>query len=330
MGEVATVRILLVGCGQLGSRHLQAVAGLPQVTTIEVVDPRPEALALGRERLGEVAGRSPSTEFRWLTSLQDATPDGDLCIVATQAQGRCQLVQEIVRRLGYRRFLLEKIVGQSIGEFDELLAFSKASNLSVWVNLKTRAYQIHQRIKQQLDPHDPIMVSITGGNHGLANNGVHGADLFAFYDEASQILSTGSQIDTMLHRTKRGLFDLSGSLEGATEKGSRFLLSYADGPADWELMTIATHRSRWIVDHFQRWVMESHAASGWAWEPVPFTEHILVSDMTTRFAAEILAVGRCDLPTLEQAGVAHRYILGALRPHFSRLMEREVELCPVT
>jgi len=36
--------ILLIGCGQLGSRHLQAIAALPEIGQIEVLDPNPQAL----------------------------------------------------------------------------------------------------------------------------------------------------------------------------------------------------------------------------------------------------------------------------------------------
>ena len=65
-------RVLIAGCGQLGSRHLQAVATLTGVDSIDVFDPRPEAL----------------------------------CVVATLALGRTALVREIADRLGYRAFLL--------------------------------------------------------------------------------------------------------------------------------------------------------------------------------------------------------------------------------
>jgi len=325
-------RVLIVGCGQLGSRHLQAVAALSQVREIEVVDPRPEALALGRERLEDVPDRQPATRYRWCSSLEEATREGDLCILATQAQGRCQLLQDIAGQLGYRQFLLEKIVGQSIEELDQLLEFVQAREIAAWVNLKSRAYPIHQRIAQRLDVADPILFHAMGGNHGLANNGVHTADLFAFYDGATRIELVGSSIDPILHPSKRGsqVFDLSGTLQGVTDKGSHFVLSYARDHAQSEQIAITTRRYRWMVDHLQRWAVESHPETGGRWEPVPFEGNLAVSEMTKAFAADILRSGRCALPTLEESLVAHRFILGALQPAFSRLLEREVDLCPVT
>lgn len=324
--------MLIVGCGQLGSRHLQAMVTLPHVREIEVVDPRPESLALGRQRVAEVPDRQSSMTMRWLSSLEAATRGGDLCVVATQAQGRCQLVRDIVERLGYPSFLLEKIVGQSIREIEELQRFLRERDCTAWVNLKTRTYPIHQRIKQRLDSEEPILFHAMGGNHGLANNGVHTADLFAFYDGANRIDLVGASIDPVLHPSKRGeqVFDLSGTLQGTTEKGSHFILSYARDHTQSEQIYIATRRYRCIVDHMQRWAVESDASTDWNWRPVPFEGDILVSHMTKAFVADILASGRCELPTLAESLAAHRFILGALQPTFSELFERSVEHCPVT
>lgn len=333
MAEASGTRILLVGCGEIGSRHLQAVVRLPQVTRVEIVDPRPEAWALGRARVADVPDRCPATELRWLSALEEASPGGALCIVATQAEGRSRLVREVAEQLGYRAFLLEKIVTQSVREIEELVAYVRQRELSVWVNFMTRAYPVFQRVKQRLDPEEPIFFSSVGGNRGLATNGMHDADLFACLDGASRIEPAGcALVDPILHPSKRGrtVFDLSGTLHGCTQKGSQMVLSYMPGHAGWPYITIATPRYRWIIDHVQHTMAESDAASGWAWRVVPCECNILVSQMTTVFAAEILAAGRCDLPTLAESLVAHRFILGELQPHFNRLLEQATDLCPVT
>ena len=325
-------RILIVGCGQLGSRHLQAVAPLPEVVEVEIVDPRPESLSLGRDRVSEVLGCGASTKFRWLSSLEEASQGGDLCIVATLAKGRCQLVRDVANTLGYSSFLLEKIVGQSTAEIESLLEFSKARALSVWVNCQTRAFPFHERVKRRLDPQEPIVLSVVGGNHGLATNGVHHADLFAFYDQATSIKSSGSSVDPVLHPSKRGdsLFDLSGALNGHSDKGSRFNLVYAADHISSEQVYIATRQYRCIVDQVYRWAIESDSNTGWAWQPAPFEGNIFVSHMTKQFASDIFAHGRCALPDLEESLVSHRFILSELQPHFSRLLSQDVELCPVT
>jgi predicted dehydrogenase len=170
-----------------------------------------------------------------------------------------------------------------------------------------------------------------GGNLGLANNGIHAADLFIFYTGATSMQAAGSSIDPILHPSKRGgeLFDLSGTLLALSDHGSRFSLSYTQDPHAAELYLLQSPRHRFIVDHFERWAMESDAASGWRWRSVPFEGNLLVSVMTQGFAREILTRRACSLPTLEESAASHRFILGELAPHFDQLLERKSDLCPV-
>lgn len=332
MQETAEYRVLIVGCGRLGSRHLQAVASLPQVRQIEVVDPRPESLALGQERLEEITDRNPSISIRWLSSLEEATKGGDLCVVATQADVRCQLVHRLATDFGHSSFLLEKVVSESIRDYENLVDFSQSKGLSMWVNCKARAHPSHKRVKARLDSNEPVILNVVGGNHGLATNGVHAAALFSFYDGGDRIESAGSRVDQILHPSKRGngRFDLSGTLHGYTPKGSEFTLSYASnhtGPAHY---TVIAPRYRAVIDDMTKWFCESTCEDGWTWRQVPFEANLLVSNMTRIFAADILGSGRCELPTLEECYPAHRFVLSELLPHFNKLSGTRGDRCPVT
>ena len=328
----ANHRVLIVGCGDIGSRHLQAVASIPEVREVEVVDPRPEALRLGKERLKEVQDKNPSITYRWLPSLETASTGGGLCILATRAEGRGQLVRDVVETLGYSSFILEKIVEQSVEDIENLIQFSKEKGITAWVNFKTRAYRFHQRVKRQLDSSEPVTLNTIGSNHGLATNGIHSVDLFAFYDEGLWVKSAVSEIDPILHPSKRGetVFDLSGVLRGYSEKGSQLTVAFTQDPGTWAHTTITTSHYRCIVDHLHRKAIESEAESPRAWREIPFDGPILISEMTRDFAADILKIGTCELPTLEESLVSHRFIFGELQPHFSRLLGRNIKRCPVT
>lgn len=325
-------RVLLIGCGGLGSRHLQAVASIPGVANIQVVDQSPESLSLGRQRVEEIGDQRSSAQIEWFSSLKEASSGGDLCIVATQAEGRCQLVREIVDQLKFSSFLLEKIVGQSVWEIEELLQFTQKNHVGVWVNCQARAFEFHQRAKSMLDPKEPVTLNFVGGNNGLVTAGIHRADLFAFYDGSGYINGGGHRIDPVLHPSKRGnqLFDLSGTLLGFTDKGSTMTLSYSPKHQNYEHMSISGGGYRCIVDHMQQWAFESDAQSGWDWRPAQYQSEILVSETSRVYAGEILIEGSCSLPTLEESLPAHRFILGELKPHFSRLLNKEIDFCPVT
>ena len=323
-------RVTINGCGEIGTRHLQAAVTLPGVSAIEVVDPRPESWALGRQRICETPDARPDIPIRWLTSVADAGP-ADLCIVATRAQGRCALVREAADR-GSRAFLLEKIVTTSVAEYDELLSFAEARALPMWVNCKTRTYPFHKRTRDRFAADEPIQFHVLAGNHGLACNGLHSVDLFAFYDRCTSISPVSAAIDPILHHTKRGngIFDLSGTLTAVSDRGSSLVLSFAADHLAPSVYLVSSPRHRFVLDQLQPFAQEASAAANWAWSPVAFEGNFLISHMSRTFIADILDHGTCELPTLRECFAPHAYLLTALQPWFSTLMGREVDELPVT
>ena len=324
-------RALLVGCGDLGSRHLQALASGPWFREIEVVDPRPEAWSRAQARLAETPG-GQVPEIRWLRSLDEASKGGDLCILATQADIRDSLFYDIATSKDYLSFLLEKMVTTSIREYEKMMSVTQDLGLSVWVNCKSRAHYSHKHVKKFLDSTGPICLQVFGGNQGLATNGVHVADLFCFYDETDQIHLDESRVDPVLHPSKRGegLYDLSGSLCGSSDKGSRLAMTMAAHHAGPMLFIVKSKEYRAAIDDETKCIYESTAAGGWEWKRVPYDHNIFVSHLSGQFASDILSTGRCELPTLESCYPAHKFILGELLHHFNQLLGVESDRCPVT
>ncbi len=323
-------RVLLVGCGQIGSRHLQAVGCLPEVASVDVIDCNESSLALGQARLNELTDKNSKILYRWLGAIESSSQSVDLCILATSAFGRLKLIKEIFEKTGVTKFIIEKLVAQSVGEYQELLAFAKQKNLSIWVNCPTRSYAVHQYIKSKLDPHEPVIFSEIGGNHGLICNGIHYVDLFRFYDQSPEIYPAGALIDPILHPSKRGkdLFDLSGILTGYSSKGGKFILSYAADHLASDIVTITTCRARFVVDVISGWAEES--IEGGAWQKIPVVTNIRVSYTTKIFCSDIFACNVCALPTLQECWLAHHYLLTETLPHFNRLLKTQNQFCPAT
>lgn len=325
-------KVLIVGCGQLGSRHLQAAASLKNIDEIHVVDPNPDSLNMGRARLEEIADLNESIKFRWFDEFNSVSAGGDLCVVATQANGRYHLVKQAAQRLGYKKFLIEKVVAQSIEEYQDLISFCEGNKISVWVNCKTRAYCVHKYIKAKLNPKEPVIFTDIGGNWGLGTNGLHSVDTFVFYDEAKKLISAGSKIEPVLCPSKRGVdvFDLNGSLTGFTEKGSHFFVSFLPDNNSPDQIYIVSKSGRFIVDHFQKFAYESYPEDGWQWQRISIDENWDVSAMSKTFIGDILSKESCELPTLVDCFPAHEFILRQLQPHFNNLLGVNNDYCPIT
>lgn len=329
-------RILIVGCGELGSRHLQAVARMESVSEVEVVDPSSDSLALGQKRLQEVENRNTQIETRWLRSLAEASHGGDACILAVCADTRLPLFEETLLRLGYKKFILEKVVAQKVADYKRMLHLEEENGASAWVNSLWRTYENHRHIKSRLIQGEPFSVSVTGGNRGLATIGIHAADLFSFYEGGNEIQRVSASVEPVLMRTKRkNHFDFSGTLQGRTSSGGRFFLSFL--PEGEELnngapLQIVLHTPiyRAVVDDIEGSFWESIREKGWRWEKVDYQKDINVSSTTRTFLNNIFERGQCALPTLKESFPAHRFILESLLPEFQKQIGRDSTHCPVT
>lgn len=324
-------KVLVVGCGQLGSRHLQAISTLEGVDGIDVLDSNSESLALGQARMREIQANA-LIKFSWLNSINQTHAAYDLCIVATHATGRVGLIKEIVLKTKCAKFLVEKIVAQSTLEYEQLLELSRKNNLKIWVNCQTRTYEIYKRIKSLLNPAEPIYFSVFGGNHGLACNGIHAIDLFLFLDGSNDVESMGSIIDEKFHPSKRGkdLYDLSGTLMAASPKGSQCVVHFSAEGMSPDNAIVLSRDHKFVIDQMKLKFFESHADENWLWREHELKENLFVSHMSRKFAQDILTKDVCDLPTLEQAWPSHQYLLNELLPHFNRLLKSKMALCPVT
>ena len=69
-------RIILVGCGNIGSRHLQAIAKLPYGIKVDIVEPNDDAQNLAKSRLDEISFDKTDHKFFWYNTINgsvDAT-----------------------------------------------------------------------------------------------------------------------------------------------------------------------------------------------------------------------------------------------------------------
>ena len=58
-------KIILIGCGNIGSRHLQAIVKTNDETSIQIVEPNVEAQKLAKSRLNEIKYNKSRKEFFW-------------------------------------------------------------------------------------------------------------------------------------------------------------------------------------------------------------------------------------------------------------------------
>ena len=175
--RVTTVAV--IGVGQLGSRHLQGLARVESVGRLIGVEPSADSLAVARERLADVRTEA-GDPIELVGSVADLPDRLDYVVVATSADVRRTVIEELLDGREVEHLLLEKVLFQRLADFDAVERLIQERGVSTRVDTARRAFPIYQQIRDYFTDDPIVHMDVRGGDWGLACNAIHFLDLLSF------------------------------------------------------------------------------------------------------------------------------------------------------
>jgi predicted dehydrogenase len=304
--------ILLVGCGNIGSRILQALARMrPEAiggqARLAVVDIAPGTSDLVRRRLEESGAVDGSLATAGVSvTVHDRIPTMvrcDLGIVATTSVGRAAAIEAVLAAAAPRRLLLEKFLFQEAADYARAGALMAQSGTQAFVNTPRNHWPDYQALKRQLPTAGPINMRVTGANLALASNSIHFVELYAFLTGAPVSEFDGRGLLSGIKNKREGFLELSGTLTArGRDGGTLTLTSHSQAPRP-QVIDLATEGGDFRVDEtggtLESWV----AANKWSHTSQPFSE-VYMSGLAEMF--ERLVTGATvSIPTYTGSTVHH-------------------------
>lgn len=323
-------KIAVIGCGQLGSRHLQALMKSEYAASIEVMDPSPDSLNTARERAGQIPQNPNIQEVKYYSSLEALSEQIDLAVIATNSNIRAEIVKELLQRKKVSNMIIEKVLFQKIREYGEIARLLKAKKVSAWVNCPRRLYPFYQNLRDILSKEGPLSYCLQGGEWGLACNAIHFIDHVAFFNGCHDVRFDTSGLDPkILESRRKGFIELTGTIHGAFADGSRIILHAHSGSAAPHIIGIVGKNVQVMVDESKQKAHIARAEKNWTWEEEPFRV-LYQSEMTHLAARDILEKGKCGLTTYENSQKLHVSFIAALLKFISKVKGEKTSVCPVT
>lgn len=305
--------IWLIGCGNIGFRHLQALVALPEPVSVLVIEP---AVALHDRIRAEIA-TLPEDGHRVQLSqdLPETSQMPDLAIVATAAPPRAAIVHALTRDSSPRAVVLEKILAQTDAELDAMEGDLSAT--PTHVNCPRRYFPGYLALRDQLAPDRPLSVAVTGSQFGLGSNAVHFLDLLEFLNASPLVEVDGAGLDTGSKASKRaGFQEIYGTLQARAQNGASLAVTCLDDEKPNLAIRVTTASGQTFdIDEAGSRVTDQHNAS---------------EAFGTRFVSQTpeiygdALVGACGLPSLQDSLRQHRLYLAALRKHFALAEDQPV------
>lgn len=322
--------IAIIGAGQIGSRHLQAMAQFSHPARIHLVDPSPAAMATAIARLDEAKGHISHKDVRIYEAIGGLPTHLDLVIVATGANVRRAVVEDLLAKASVRHLILEKFLFQQVDDFEAVQRVLESHAVKAWVNCPRRTVGFYQDLKRRLAGAEQVALAIAGSQVGIGCNAIHYLDLMAFLSGDVDFQLSTSGLDASVYPSKRpGFVEFCGHLDGVSKAGHRFSLSsFATGGAPTTLH-LATDSLVCLIREQEGRAWCAEAMDGWQWEERAVSMP-LQSQLTHLVVTEILETGSSRLTAYEESSKLHLSILNALISHMDGILPGGRGVCPIT
>ncbi|MFN8886128.1 MAG: Gfo/Idh/MocA family oxidoreductase [Cyclobacteriaceae bacterium] len=322
------MQFLIIGAGQLGSRHLQGLLKLNGKNEIYVIDPSQDSLSLASVRAMEVKHHH---ELHFHSDWENLPQNFDLAIIATSSVIRGQVTVRLISNYKVRYLILEKVLFPDLSTYEYMAKLFNKLPMKCWVNHPRRMFEHFKIIRKQLLPDQPIYFLVTGANWGLACNGLHFLDIICYLSNSTVRLIDSSTLDNLIVPSKRsGYIEFTGSLRGTLASGSNFEI--VSWPSEFSpiSITITQASNRFLIQEGTIVkVVSIRKENNYCLELQDF-EISYQSQLTTDAVNQIIESGESDLTLYQEASFTHQEFLRSFLLKYNQITGINHSLCPIT
>ena len=326
MGKI----IVIIGCGGIGSRHLQALCKIDIPVNIFAVDISKQSLDNSKKLVGKVINQNiKSLEFS--NEIPKNIDEIDLCIIATSSNVRLSILKKLISNCSVKNLILEKVLFQSVGELDEAKSIIHKKKINCWVNHTRREDECWKDVKKILSDYSNMKLYYGKYNWNMSSVAIHMIDLavWLFNDEITYV--DNSNLDNKIHQSKRkGFVEMTGILSVDFKNGSTIKLESIDGISQEKpIFEISNDSVKLTVNEFEGKGVLYRKDNNWIAEPYDFYR-LLQSEKTQIIAKKILENKACNLTMFNESVETHKHMLVSFMDHLNKNSNSKYNYCPIT
>lgn len=318
--------IMIIGAGQLGSRHLQGALLSKYTLNITVIDLSKDSLQVAESRAAEVKYGNNETKVNFSQTIESDF-QVDICIIATTANVRFQVFKELVSTCTVDNIIFEKVLFQTEKEYEDTEELLALNNIKAWVNCPRRMFPTYQKIQQLLANETEIAMNMIGSSWGMACNSIHFIDLFSFITNSTDISIDFSQLDDEVIPSKRGgYYEVNGIIKGQDSKGRTFKLECFVSANIESLVVITSKNFKVTVKETGgELIVEENGQ-----EIVTGYTPLFQSQLTHKNIEEIIETSNSSLTNFRDSSRLHIPFVSGIKQHIELNSGKSLSCCPIT
>ncbi|MCU0416114.1 MAG: Gfo/Idh/MocA family oxidoreductase [Cytophagaceae bacterium] len=324
--------VVIVGAGNIGSRHLQAFINSTLSIQLYVVDPSDAALQAASLLWTTSGGDGHTTIKPVFVDSFNALPDHlDVVIIATNSKIRKEVYESIALGRTIKHVVFEKFLFQCLSDYTSVAEQLKQNNSTGWVNCPRRMYPAYSLVKEKLKYELSFDCRVIGSNWGLGCNSIHFLDLFSYLSGKSDFFTSSALLDSTIQLSKRdGYIEFTGTVVGKDIDNNVFAFSSVQ--KDQVPITITLLTPNYIIKIEEKGSNSSiHIISTDSKESEVITFAMpYQSQLSHLFVESLLQTNKCALSTYTESSNLHISLLNAFIERLQTTTQDTITSCPIT
>lgn len=305
-------KIAIIGAGQLGSRHLQALNLVKKPLDITVIDSSIDSLKTAQARFEA----SITENIHQINYYNDFKLDQhcDVAIVASTAKSRRKIIEALLSSTHVNHLVLEKLLFTEKEDYEVISNILDKKDTKTWVNCPMRMMPFYKKLHTQFN-NSSVHYHVTGSQYGLITNAIHYLDHLAYITGDNHFKLDLNYLDSQIINSKRpGYYEITGTLIAKYGSGSMAILHCdKQGIAPIQI-EIFNNEHRVISKEWEQKAWLTNQNTDWKWQEteanIPFQ-----STLTAELVGSLLESNNCNLPDFKTSVKTHLQLLDPLKDY---------------
>ena len=314
---------MVIGAGNIGRRHLQALTNLKRDHSLYALDPSMDALDLAFKMYNEVK-TSDSPKLYRADDIKKLPSNIFTVIVATSSRHRYHVTKSLFEK-EIQHIIFEKVLFQNPDEYHEIEYHLINNNIQSWVNCWRRAVPFYRELIKSNQSEGLISLNVKGDNWGIASNAIHFIDLLSYINNFTDYQFNENIIE-IVQSKRSGYHEFVGEMKGAFGSGlipfSFQSIKTSDNISC--VITLEFENKTIIIDDDQGWWIEKSFNKSEIRHKVKIPYQ---SEMTHLHINDLAEGGNCSLTPFYESCKLH---LPMIEYFTSIFKQNGIQGCPVT
>lgn len=324
------IHIAIIGCGQIGSRHLQALSKIENGAVIFLVDPLAKNIQRSQKRFIEVLPQDQRHKFQInLREIDNIGSDIDIAIISSTASSRSMLTKKLLSHTKVKYIIFEKFLFQNRADYKEIQDLLKFKKIKAWVNQWMSSSFAFNEMNNWFG-NDLQEIKIDGRNWGMCCNSVHYLEYFDYISSRQGLIISNSNIDSKVLKSKRNdYFELTGIVTVKSKSGMKMTLTSQNLKTDGIINIRMLGKNKTLDASFSGNTIICKYYDELAGENCKQYEIPMQSQLTGNIVEKIFYNESCSLPTFDQSVRQHLLIFDCFKIAFKQQLQL-INKCPIT